>query len=83
MGVEKAGERFELVDIDPVPQELGISDALPFTIEKVSAHVGRVVAEVEESTLHLGDLGHVGVLALFAIVMWRLAIWRLGKRLID
>jgi lipooligosaccharide transport system permease protein len=29
------------------------------------------------------DLGHLGALLLFAGVMWRLAIWRLEKRLID
>ncbi len=34
---------------------------------------------------HLGpaDLAHAGVLIAFALLMWRLAIWRLGKRLID
>jgi lipooligosaccharide transport system permease protein len=34
---------------------------------------------------HLGpaDLGHAAVLIAFAVLMWRLAIWRLGKRLID
>jgi lipooligosaccharide transport system permease protein len=31
----------------------------------------------------IADLGHLGVLIGFAIVMWRLAIWRLEKRLID
>ena len=29
------------------------------------------------------DLLHLGVLVGFAIVMWRLAIWRMGKRLVD
>lgn len=29
------------------------------------------------------DLLHVGVLLLFAVLMWRLAIWRLRLRLID
>jgi hypothetical protein len=28
-------------------------------------------------------LGHVAALTLFAVAMWRLAIWRLEKRLID
>jgi hypothetical protein len=34
---------------------------------------------------HLGgaDLGHAAVLIGFAVLMWRLAVWRLGKRLID
>jgi lipooligosaccharide transport system permease protein len=29
------------------------------------------------------DLGHVGVLVVFAIVMWLLACWRLQRRLVD
>lgn len=29
------------------------------------------------------DLGHVGALVVFAVLMWRLAAWRLTKRLID
>jgi lipooligosaccharide transport system permease protein len=29
------------------------------------------------------DLGHVGVLVAFGVVMWLLAVWRLDKRLID
>lgn len=31
----------------------------------------------------LADLGHVGALVLFAVVAWRLAIWRTRLRLID
>ncbi len=31
----------------------------------------------------LADLGHVGALALFAVVAWRLAVWRTRLRLID
>ena len=29
------------------------------------------------------DVGHVAVLVAFGLVMWRLAIWRLEKRLVD
>jgi len=29
------------------------------------------------------DVGHVAVLVAFALLMWRLAIWRLEKRLVD
>jgi lipooligosaccharide transport system permease protein len=29
------------------------------------------------------DVGHVAVLALFGMIMWRLAIWRMEKRLIS
>jgi lipooligosaccharide transport system permease protein len=31
----------------------------------------------------LADLGHVGALALFAVLAWRLAVWRTRLRLID
>src|SRR5690242_14242407 len=39
----------------------------------------------DASLSHLGgyDLGHAGVLIAFALAMWRLAVWRLGRRLID
>jgi ABC-type polysaccharide/polyol phosphate export permease len=34
--------------------------------------------------LHLGaDLVHAGALALFALIAWRLAIWRMRERLIT
>jgi lipooligosaccharide transport system permease protein len=46
-------------------------------------HCVQLVRDASLGGLHLGDLGHAGVLALFAVLMWRLAIWRLGKRLID
>jgi lipooligosaccharide transport system permease protein len=29
------------------------------------------------------DLTHVGAIALFGVVMWRLAIWRMTIKLID
>jgi lipooligosaccharide transport system permease protein len=29
------------------------------------------------------DVWHVGFLSVFGLVMWRLAIWRMGKKLID
>jgi lipooligosaccharide transport system permease protein len=29
------------------------------------------------------DVGHLAVLVLFGLVMWRLAIWRMEKKLID
>jgi lipooligosaccharide transport system permease protein len=46
-------------------------------------HCVQLVRDASLGGLHFGDLGHAGVLALFAVAMWRLAIWRLGKRLID
>jgi lipooligosaccharide transport system permease protein len=41
---------------------------------------------VRDSSLgHIGtaDLGHLAVLVAFALLMWRLAVWQLGRRLID
>ncbi len=46
-------------------------------------HCVQLVRDASFGQWHLADLVHVGVLALFAVLMWRLAIWRLGKRLID
>jgi len=46
-------------------------------------HCVQLVRDASLGGLHAGDLGHVGVLVLFALLTWRLAIWRLGKRLID
>ena len=46
-------------------------------------HCVQLVRDASLGSLGVADLAHAGVLALFAIVMWRLAIWRLGKRLID
>ena len=62
--------------------------ALPAGVRQVAQvnplyHCVQLVRDASLGSLHLGDLGHAGVLALFAVVMWRLAIWRLGKRLID
>ncbi len=31
----------------------------------------------------LHDLGHVGALLVFGVVMWRLAVWRMRSRLVD
>ncbi len=46
-------------------------------------HCVQLVRDACFGQLQLADLAHAGVLALFAVLMWRLAIWRLGKRLID
>ena len=46
-------------------------------------HCVALVRDVSLDTMGTGDLGHTAVLVGFAIVMWRLAIWRLGQRLID
>ena len=46
-------------------------------------HCVQLVRDASLAGLRLVDLGHAGVLLLFALLMWRLAIWRLRTRLID
>jgi lipooligosaccharide transport system permease protein len=46
-------------------------------------HCVQLVRDASLGTLGVADIGHVAVLVAFALLMWRLAIWRLGKRLID
>jgi lipooligosaccharide transport system permease protein len=46
-------------------------------------HCVALVRDVSLNTLVTADLGHIAVLTVFALVMWRLAIWRLQLRLID
>ena len=46
-------------------------------------HCVQLVRDASLGHLVPADLGHAAVLIVFALIMWRLAIWRLGKRLID
>jgi len=46
-------------------------------------HCVQLVRDASLGHLVPADLGHAAVLIVFAIAMWRIAIWRLGKRLID
>ena len=46
-------------------------------------HCVALVRDVSLSTINAADLGHAAVLLGFALLMWRLAIWRLERRLID
>jgi lipooligosaccharide transport system permease protein len=46
-------------------------------------HCVQMVRDAALGGLGWADLGHAAVLVVFAIVMWRLAVWRLGSRLID
>jgi lipooligosaccharide transport system permease protein len=46
-------------------------------------HCVQLVRDASLGNLHTGDLGHAGVLIVFALLMWRLAISQLGRRLID
>jgi lipooligosaccharide transport system permease protein len=36
-----------------------------------------------EDLRHLGDLAHLGALLVFALLMWRLAIWRMRPQLVN
>jgi lipooligosaccharide transport system permease protein len=46
-------------------------------------HCVQLVRDASLGGLGTADLGHAAVLIAFAVLMWRVAIWRLGKRLID
>jgi lipooligosaccharide transport system permease protein len=46
-------------------------------------HCNQLVRDASFGALGPVDLYHVAVLLAFAVLMWRLAIWQLGKRLID
>jgi lipooligosaccharide transport system permease protein len=46
-------------------------------------HCVQLVRDASLGHLGVADLGHAAVLIAFALLMWRLAIWRLGSRLID
>jgi lipooligosaccharide transport system permease protein len=46
-------------------------------------HCVQLVRDASLGGLGTADLGHAAVLIAFAMLMWRIAIWRLGKRLID
>ena len=46
-------------------------------------HCVALVRDVSLNTIGTGDLLHAAVLLVFAIVMWRLAVWQLQKRLIN
>jgi len=55
------------------------------TIAKINPlyHCVQLVRDACFDQLGSGDLVNAAVLIVFAVLMWRLAIWRLGKRLID
>ncbi len=46
-------------------------------------HCVQLVRDASLGALHAADLGHAAVLLAFAVLMWRAAIWQLGRRLID
>jgi lipooligosaccharide transport system permease protein len=62
--------------------------ALPAGVRTVAQvnplyHCVQLVRDASLGGLASADLGHAAVLIVFALAMWRLAVWRLGKRLID
>ena len=46
-------------------------------------HCVALVRDVSLNTFATADFLHIGVLVVFAMIMWRLAVWRLEARLID
>ncbi len=46
-------------------------------------HCVALVRDVSLAMIGPADLLHAGVLVVFALLMWRLAVWRLESRLID
>ena len=62
--------------------------ALPAGLQAIAKvnplyHCVALVRDVSYGRFVPADLVHVAVLVAFALLMWRLAIWRLGRRLID
>ncbi len=46
-------------------------------------HCVQLVRDASFGDLQIADLGHAAFLIAFALIMWRLAVWQLGRRLID
>jgi lipooligosaccharide transport system permease protein len=46
-------------------------------------HCVQLVRDASLGGLGTADVGHAAVLIAFALLMWRIAIWQLGRRLID
>jgi lipooligosaccharide transport system permease protein len=70
-----AGTFFPLTELPEWAQVLGNFNPL--------FHCVQLVRHASFGWSWPADLGHLGVLIGFALVMWRLSIWRLEKRLID
>jgi lipooligosaccharide transport system permease protein len=70
-----AGTFFPLSELPEWAQVLGNFNPLFHTVQ--------LVRHASFGWEGWADVGHAAVLVGFAIVMWRLAIWRLEKRLID
>ena len=70
-----AGTFFPITTLPPVLRTIAEFNPL--------YHCVQLVRDASFGRLGPADLGHAAVLVVFALLMWRLAIWRLGKRLID
>jgi lipooligosaccharide transport system permease protein len=70
-----AGTFFPLTELPEWAQVLGNFNPL--------FHCVQLVRHASFGWAGIADLGHLAVLLGFALVMWRLSIWRLEKRLID
>ena len=70
-----AGTFFPVSNLPPVMR--AIAEVNPLY------HCVQLVRDACLGFLHWGDLGHAAVLIAFALIMWRVAISRLGGRLID
>jgi lipooligosaccharide transport system permease protein len=70
-----AGTFYPISQLPPVARDIAKGNPL--------YHCVQLVRDASGGALQTADLGHLAVLVAFALVMWRLAIWRLGKRLID
>lgn len=70
-----AGTFFPITTLPPVLRTIAEFNPL--------YHCVQLVRDAVFEVFSLADIGHVAVLLAFAIIMWRLAIWRLEGRLID
>ena len=70
-----AGTFFPIATLPPVLREIARFNAL--------YHCVALVRDVSFDIIGPMDLVHAAVLVVFALVMWRLAVWRLERRLID
>ena len=70
-----AGTFFPISTLPPVLREIARFNPL--------YHCVALVRDVSLGLYSAADLGHVAWLVGFAFLMWRLAVWRLEKRLID
>ena len=74
---QKEAERFGVVAED-VERRERFEPAGLANLDRV-----QLVRDASLGRLTYASLGDAAFLIVFALIMWRLAVWRLGKRLID